>query len=48
MVAARSVEILARTAERYLGRLQIVAVGNEVADAVSLEQRDALILGLLI
>lgn len=38
----------ARTAERYLGRLQIVAVGNEVANAVSLEQREALILGLLI
>lgn len=34
----------ARTAERYLGRLQIVAVGNEVANAVSLEQREALLL----
>ncbi|TDW22110.1 hypothetical protein EV650_0943 [Kribbella kalugense] len=39
-------DLLARTAQWYLGRLQIVAVDNEVNNAVSLEHRESLILGL--
>ncbi|MFF0342874.1 hypothetical protein [Kribbella sp. NPDC004875] len=39
-------DLLARTAQRYLGRLQIGAVDNEVNNAVSLQRRESLILGL--
>jgi hypothetical protein len=41
-----STDLLARVAERYLGRLQIVAVDNEVKRAVSAENRESLILEL--